>query len=165
KYHVRASIAAIMVQVMRERNDKEGEKMWNYVLNCLGKLEHDGMSDEEEGTEEIVTDGKVTRVQVRKVMQVTWRHPSFRGLFELVDKTRGVEAAIFSRQGRPPMTRIRVDEEPSRKRPPPKHLPVSFFKPEYLQDLSKYSYQIDELRMSKKEFPLYEVNNLQNPDE
>ncbi|THV00397.1 hypothetical protein K435DRAFT_657202, partial [Dendrothele bispora CBS 962.96] len=164
KYHVRASVSAIMTQVLRERGDSEGEAMWQYVLQCLGKLQHDGMSDEEEAAETVTIDGKQNRVQVRKVKKLSWRHPSFRPLFEMVDQTREVEASIFSHQGRPPMRRIRVDEIPTRPRPPPKHLPVSFFDAEYLQDLKKFPYKIEDLHLSKKEFPLREVPSLPDFD-
>ncbi|KAK7459465.1 hypothetical protein VKT23_009448 [Stygiomarasmius scandens] len=164
KFHVRASIAAIMTQVLHQKGDKEGEEMWQYVLTCLSKLEHDGMSDEEEGSEMVTIDGRQNHIQVRKVMKLSWRHPSFRQLFEMVDGTRDVEASIFSRQGRPPMKRIRVDENPAKPRPPPKHLPASFFNPEYLQELSKFPYEIDNLRLKKKDFPLRVVPNLPDFD-
>ncbi|KAK7448408.1 hypothetical protein VKT23_013672 [Stygiomarasmius scandens] len=160
KFHVRASISAIMTQVLHERGDVEGEEMWQYSLRCLGELQHGGMSDEEEATETVTINGTENRVQVRKVKKLSWRHPSFRGLFEMVDQTREVEASIFSRQGRPPMRRIRVDEGPNQPRPPPKHLPASFFNPEYLQELKKFPYQIDALQLSKNDFPLREVSNL-----
>ncbi|KAK7438092.1 hypothetical protein VKT23_018258 [Stygiomarasmius scandens] len=164
KYHVRASVGAIMTQVLHQRGDNEGEEMWQYVLKCLGWLEHDGMSDEEEGSELVTIDGRESRIQVRKVMKLSWRHPSFRRLFEMVDQTREVEAAIFAHQGRPPMKRIRVDQGPTRQRAPPQHLPASFFNPEYLQEQQKFPYQIENLRLSRKDFPLREVPDLPDFD-
>ncbi|KAK7436124.1 hypothetical protein VKT23_019326 [Stygiomarasmius scandens] len=164
KYHVRASVGAIMTQVLHERGDNEGEEMWQYVLKSLSWLEHDGMSDEEEGSELVTIDGRESRIQVRKVMKLSWRHPSFRRLFEMIDQTREVEAAIFAHQGRPPMKRIRVDQGPTRQRPPPQHLPASFFNPEYLQELQKFPYQIENLRLSRKDFPLREVSDLPDFD-
>ncbi|KAK7441165.1 hypothetical protein VKT23_016646 [Stygiomarasmius scandens] len=164
KYHVRASVGAIMTQVLHQRGDNEGEEMWQYVLKCLGWLEHDGMSDEEEGSELVTIDGRESRIQVRKVVKLSWRHPSFRRLFEMIDQTREVEAAIFAHQGRPPMKRIRVDQGPTRQRPPPQHLPASFFNPEYLQELQKFPYQIENLRLSRKDFPLREVPDLPDFD-
>ncbi|KAK7434696.1 hypothetical protein VKT23_020060 [Stygiomarasmius scandens] len=165
KYHIRASVSAIMTQALRERGDNEGEQMWLYCLNCLRRLEHDGMSDEEEAFETVVIDGKQSRMQVRKVMRLPWRHQSFRRLFEMIDQTREVEASIFSHQGRPPMKRIRVNEVLTQPRSPPKHLPPSFFDAQYLQELAKFPYQIEALRLSKTDFPLREVPNLPDFDE
>ncbi|KAK7442555.1 hypothetical protein VKT23_016153 [Stygiomarasmius scandens] len=160
KYHVRASVGAIMAQALHQKGDNEGEEMWQYVLRCLSWLEHDGMSDEEEGSELVTIDGRQSTIQVRKVKKLFWRHPSLHHLFEMVDRTREVEASIFSHQGRPPMKRICVDEGPTRERPPPKHLPVSFFDPGYLQEIRQFPYQIENLRLSKNNFALREVPNL-----
>ncbi|THU96438.1 hypothetical protein K435DRAFT_664478 [Dendrothele bispora CBS 962.96] len=149
-----------MVQALRRKGDKEGEVMWQYVLNCLGRLRHEGMSDEEDAVETTLSEGRETRIQVRHVTELSWRHPSFRRLFEMVDRTREVEDTIFSRQGRPPIKRIRVDANPAKQRSPPTGLPTSFFEPGHLQELAKYPYQIDDLKLSKKDFPLHEVPDL-----
>ncbi|KAK7442266.1 hypothetical protein VKT23_016237 [Stygiomarasmius scandens] len=164
KYHVRASVATIMIQVCRERNDKEGEKMWQYVLRCLEKLKHDGMSDEEDGMLEATVNGQKTITRARKVLQLPWRHKSFRGLFEMVDGVRGAEVSIFSQQGRSPLQRIHVDTSSSH-RIPPKHLPGSFFNPDYIKEASKFPYQLSDLRISKKHFPIYETIHLPHGNE
>ncbi|KAK7448094.1 hypothetical protein VKT23_013852 [Stygiomarasmius scandens] len=156
KYHVRSSVATIMIQVCRERGDKEGVEMWQYVLRCLEKLKHGGMSDEEEGIMEATMNGQQRTTRVRKVLRLPWRHPSFRSLFEMVDGVRGAESSIFRQQGRPPLERVRVDTSSSN-RVPPKHLPESLFDPNYLKEASKFPYQLTDLRMSKKPFPIYET--------
>ncbi|THU99075.1 hypothetical protein K435DRAFT_659685 [Dendrothele bispora CBS 962.96] len=154
-----------MIKVMRQSGDKDGEEMWKYVLHCLGKLQHEGMSDEEDSAQTANIEGHQIVTQIRKVLQLPWRHPSFRNLFKMVDETREVEATIFSHRGRPPMSRVRVDEKPSQIRSPPKHLPQSFFNQQYLQDLSKYPWQLDELKMSSTDFPLREINFLPDFEE
>ncbi|KAK7452217.1 hypothetical protein VKT23_012322 [Stygiomarasmius scandens] len=156
KYHVRSSVATIMIQACRERGDKEGVETWQYVLRCLEKLKHGGMSDEEEGIMEASLNGQQTTTRVRKVLRLPWRHSSFRGLFEMVDGVRGAESSIFRQQGRPPLERVRVDASSSN-RVPPKHLPESLFDPNYLKEVSKFPYQLTDLCMSKKPFPIYET--------
>lgn len=117
-----------MIQAMRERDDQEGLEMWQYVLNCLHRLRHEGMSDEESGEDEVDVGGHKTRVRVRKVLVLVWRHPTFKDLFALLDQMREVEASIFSQQGRPRIVRIRIEKQSNTPRNPPKHLPKSFFR-------------------------------------
>lgn len=164
KYHVRASVATIMIQVMRERDDHVGLEMWQYVLKCLHKLQHDGMSDEESGEDEVSMGGERVRVRLRKVLILVWRHPEFKQLFALVDKTREAEASIFSQQGRPKLVQIRVDKYSTGPRTPPKHLPKSFFKPEWLAETGKFPFKIDALKLSNKDIPIRAVTALPDLD-
>lgn len=149
-----------MIQVMRERGDQDGLEMWQYVLKCLHKLRHEGMSDEESGEDEVDVRGQKTQLRVRRVLVLVWRHPSFKDLFTLLDKTREVEASIFSEQGRPRLVRIRIEKQSNTPRMPPKHLPKSFFKPEWLTETGKFPFKIDALKLSSKEFPIRVVTSL-----
>ncbi|THV01598.1 hypothetical protein K435DRAFT_654876, partial [Dendrothele bispora CBS 962.96] len=165
KYHVRASVATVMIRVCRERDDQEGERMWQYVLRCLGKLKHEGMSDEEDGMVEATVNGQQIVTRVRKVMRLSWRHSSFRDLFEIVDSVRGAEPSIFTQQGRTPLQRVRVDALATPGRDPPKRLPESFFDADYIQEASRFSYQLSDLQISKKPFPILEAVRLPRHDE
>lgn len=149
-----------MIQVMRERDDQEGLEMWQYVLKCLHKLQHEGMSDEESGEDEVTIGGEKTRIRLRKVLVLVWRHPSFKELFALLDHTREAEASIFSQQGRPKIVRVRVEKQSTTSRTPPKHLPKSFFKPEWLLEMGKFPFKIEELKLSSKDIPIRVVTNL-----
>lgn len=149
-----------MIQAMRERDDQEGLAMWQYVLQCLHKLQHEGMSDEESGEDEVVVGGEKNRVRLRKVLVLVWRHPTFKELFALVDSTREAEASIFSQQGRPRLLRIRVEKNSTNSCTAPKRLPKSFFRPEWLAEMGKYPFKIDALKLSSKDFPLHVITNL-----
>lgn len=153
-----------MIQAMRERDDQEGLAMWQYVLKCLHKLQHEGMSDEESGEDEVVIAGVKSHIRVRKVLVLVWRHPSFKELFALVDRTREAEASIFSQQGRPKLLRIRVEKNSTGPRTAPKHLPKSFFRPEWLAEMGKFPFKLEGLKLSSKDFPLRIITNLPDMD-
>ncbi|KAK7434139.1 hypothetical protein VKT23_020365 [Stygiomarasmius scandens] len=161
KHHTRMSAATVMIADCLQQGIEDGVETWQYILKCLEKLSHHGMSDEEDAEEEAVIDGRQETVPVRRVLILPWRHESFQGLFDMLDDTRQVESAIFSQQGRPRIKRIRVDEVPSKVRTIPRHLPLSFFNPEYLAQI-KYDHEVDNLAISKKPFPLRQITTLPN---
>ncbi|KAJ3728478.1 hypothetical protein C8R42DRAFT_572095 [Lentinula raphanica] len=140
-----------MVKASRQRKDSNALKFWTYGLNCLHKLKHEGMSDEEDATVTHIANGVETREQVRHVLAPDFRHPVLRPYLELVDQTRGLEAMIFKQTGRARMRRIRVDKISHR--PPPKRLPASFFRDGFLDSLMEH--EKDDLRISKRDFVLY----------
>ena len=122
-----------MIQVSRERKDTEAQDFWQYVLQILQKLKHGGMSDEEDATQ-VVTRGEVTGTEpIKRVLDLEFRNPYFRGLFEAVDKTKASENMVFNRGGKQAMKRIRVDTVSVRQ--PPKGLPRNFLSDKFLQTL------------------------------
>ncbi|THU79656.1 hypothetical protein K435DRAFT_697323 [Dendrothele bispora CBS 962.96] len=146
-----------MINIQRDQDDDMGVAFWSYVLNVLSRLTHQGMSDEED--EERPTSIGQLRVmeQVRVVQELDWRETSFSDLFAMVDRTRNLEVEFFPQTGKHAMKRLRSD--PNRKvvkRMPPKGLPRSFFKPEYLKEKERFPHEIDSLRLSKKDFEIYE---------
>ncbi|KAK7438568.1 hypothetical protein VKT23_017903 [Stygiomarasmius scandens] len=148
-----------MITASHQRGSEEDIETWQYIFKCLKKLQHHGMSNEEDGEEEATINGRQEIVPVRQVLALPWRHESFRDLFAMLDETRQVESAIFSQQGRPRIKCIHVDEVPSKKRQIPQHLPLSFFNPEYLGQL-KFDHEVDSLSISQKPFPLRRVTTL-----
>lgn len=122
------------------------------------------MSDEESGEDEVVVKDKKTRIRLRKVLVLGWRHPTFKELFALLDNTREVEASIFSQQGRPKMLRVRVKKQSTTPRTPPKHLPKSFFESEWLLEMGKFPFKIEQLKLSSKDIPIRVVTSLPDLD-
>lgn len=120
---------------------------WGYALKALDILRHDGMSDEEDFSEDIVVEGVPTQRKVRKVKVLWFRHELFSDLFKKIDEAREVEELIFTQAGRTRIPRKRVQTIVNRE--PPKGLPKSVFRPEYLDALSKY--EIEELELAKEE--------------
>ncbi|KAJ3766050.1 hypothetical protein FB446DRAFT_654368 [Lentinula raphanica] len=137
-----------MIRAETERNRQPAVVFWSYVLTCLDKLKHDGMSDEEDG---VLNEGHENEEQVKFVLVADFRHPSLRQLFEIVDKTPGLEELIFKQTGRTRRKRVRIDKVS--KRPPPKRLPTAFFRDGYLDSLMPH--QREDLVLSRKEFALH----------
>ncbi|KAJ3990967.1 hypothetical protein F5050DRAFT_1582207 [Lentinula boryana] len=141
-----------MVQFARNTGNAELKEYWEYALKALNILQHDGMSDEEDVEEDITVDGVATKRLVRIVKILGYRHESFRGLFEIIDVTRGLEDLIFNQSGRSRIPRKRVNIVDLRE--PPKDLPKSVFRQEYLNQLSEFD--IEELRISEQDFEIRE---------
>lgn len=143
-----------MIQVSHERNDRSSEEFWNYILQLLNTLKHDGMSDEEDA-DQVVTRSGVTEVEpIKQVLVLKFQNPYFRGLFELVDKAKGLKDMVFNQSGRVPMKRIRVDTVSSRQ--PPKGLSRNFLHPEFLASLLLHEQTMLHL---KKDFELRHFDN------
>ncbi|KAJ3793192.1 hypothetical protein GGU11DRAFT_692260 [Lentinula aff. detonsa] len=141
-----------MVQFARNTGNAELKEYWEYALKALNILQHDGMSDEEDVEEDITVDGVATKRLVRIVKILGYRHESFRGLFKIIDATRGLEDLIFNQSGRSRIPRKRVNIVDLRE--PPKDLPKSVFRQEYLNQLSEFD--IEELRISEQDFEIRE---------
>ncbi|KAJ3780057.1 hypothetical protein GGU10DRAFT_279977 [Lentinula aff. detonsa] len=141
-----------MVQFAWNTGNAELKEYWEYALKALNILQHDGMSDEEDVEEDITVDGVATKRLVRIVKILGYRHESFRGLFKIIDATRGLEDLIFNQSGRSRIPRKRVNIVDLRE--PPKDLPKSVFRQEYLNQLSEFD--IEELRISEQDFEIRE---------
>ncbi|KAJ3723623.1 hypothetical protein DFJ43DRAFT_990366 [Lentinula guzmanii] len=139
-----------MVTFSRQSGDQDLEEFWSYCLQALDVLRHDGMSDEEDAKENIVTGGLETTRKVRLVKTLHWRHESFKPLFEHIDKAKDVEELIFTQVGRGRLPRKRVDVVS--KRDPPVGLPRSIFRQGYLETLSPY--EMEDLQLAAGDFPI-----------
>ncbi len=143
-----------MLVVARTTGDEDMVEFWEYVCDALNILKHDGMSDEEDGTEKITTeDGVKTSRDVRLVSILWFRHESFRTLFELVDQTKGLEEMIFNQAGRASIPRKRVAIVNNRS--PPPGLIVAVFRPGYLGQLAEH--EVDELRLVESDFVVHDA--------
>ncbi|EEB97213.1 hypothetical protein MPER_03515 [Moniliophthora perniciosa FA553] len=143
-----------MLAYSRERKDEKAIEFWNYVVTVTYTLGHDGMSDEESGTEEVTTpSGLIRTKRIKKVLKLPWRHSSFRDLFTHLDQVPQVEDLIFKQTGKHVrIDRVRV-EDMSTRRSIPKKLYRSFFKDGYLNGLMEY--QVDKLDLAEEDFQLH----------
>jgi hypothetical protein len=149
---VRTKIAAEMIRICEQYGNEEQAEFWRYILRGLDILKDPGMSDEEDGTEEIIVNGVVTEREVRMVKNLWFRHESFREVFQIVDGTRETETMIFSQAGRARIPRKRVEDLDLRQ--PPVGMPRSMFREEYLDRL--LDFEIDDLEFSTEEFHIRE---------
>lgn len=140
-----------MLEFSRNTGNTALAEYWAYVLEALDILKHDCMSDEEDVEENITTeDGVDTTRKVRIVKLLWFRHESFRPLFETIDATRGLEDLIFHQSGATRIPRKRVAVVDSRL--PPKGLPKSVFRQEYLDKLDEYAQE--ELQFRAEDFEI-----------
>jgi hypothetical protein len=142
-----------MIQVTKENNDQQGEQFWMYALESVMMFGKKGMSDEEDAEESVVVDGCQTTQPVRRVQILWFRHVSFRKLFQIIDETPKKEPGVFTQQGRTSVKRVRSDIVD--RRDPPKGLPESVFRREYLETLLPY--QRAQFDIRKKPFKISEV--------
>ncbi|THU99860.1 hypothetical protein K435DRAFT_658109, partial [Dendrothele bispora CBS 962.96] len=159
KHILRRNIAANMINIKREQGDERGVEFWSYVLTVIDVMKHHGMSDEEDETEPVMFGNLRLMDQVRIVQELDWRDSSFSHLFALVDRTPRLETEYFNQTGKKPMKRLR--DHPSRKivkRKPPKGLPRSFFKPEYLRQKEAFPHEIAALGLNKNDFEIRDWN-------
>lgn len=141
-----------MVQFAQNTRNAELKEYWEYALKALNILQHNGMSDEEDVKEDITVNRVATKRLVRIVKILGYRHESFRGLFETIDATRGLEDLIFNQSGRSRIPRKRVNIVDSCD--PPTGLPKSVFHQEYLNQLSVFD--IEELSFVEQDFEIRE---------
>ncbi|KAJ3738026.1 hypothetical protein EV360DRAFT_58507 [Lentinula raphanica] len=141
-----------MIQISRDTHDEDGVKFWTYALDAVKILGERGMSDEEDGEEDVIIDGVQTKQDVKLVTVLWFRHESFRDLFQLVDQTPKAEEKIFSQQGRHQVKRVRSDIVDNRK--PPPGYPKQVFRPEYLQKLLPH--EKEDLKFKKSDFVIHE---------
>ncbi|KAJ3722846.1 hypothetical protein C8R42DRAFT_731606 [Lentinula raphanica] len=145
KYQNRLKTAAVMLEVAQQVQDDEMETFWSYVEEAVGILGERGMSDEEDGEEDVIIDGVSTKQDVKLVKILWFRHQSFRSLFEKVDQTPKTEPQIFTQQGRYQLKRVRSNIIDNRE--PPPGYPKQIFHGEYLQNLLPH--QLQDLKFKK----------------
>ena len=134
-----------MIRVSRERNDPPATDFWQYILQILQHLQHDGMSDEEDANQ-LVTRGEFSGIEpIKQVLVLRFRNPYFRKLFEMIDQTKAFEKLVFTQTGRQALKRVRVGTASTRE--PPKGLPRNFLDENYLAGLLPY--QVDALWCTK----------------
>lgn len=154
KRRVRSMLATLMIDISKERGEADSQAYWEYALDLIETLGHHGMSDEEEGVEEITLPGGRTReISINRVLLMDWRHPAIRPFFEELDKTKGAETELFKAAKREPVRRVRVAEASIRD--PPVGLPEGVFRDGYLENL--VDYRKDQLRLSDRGFEVREL--------
>ncbi|KAJ3968604.1 hypothetical protein EV361DRAFT_805327 [Lentinula raphanica] len=134
-----------MLEVAQQVQDDEMEAFWSYVEESVGILGERGMSDEEDGEEDVIIDGISTKQDVKLVKILWFRHESFRPLFEKVDQTPKAEEKVFTQQGRYQLKRVRSNIVDNRE--PPPGYPKQIFRREYLQNLLPH--QLQDLKFKK----------------
>lgn len=156
-------IAATMVEVFESQVKVDSSavlelEFWQWALVVLEKMGFEFQSDEEEVVERRVeSSGRVIRVSVKEVLQLSFRHPYFDQFVTFIDSTLGEESAIFQRLGAPAMERVRTTKTSSW--PPPPKRPQSFYAPVFLHLLLPH--QIAKLAMDQESFPLREFEGYQ----
>ncbi|KAJ3754712.1 hypothetical protein EV360DRAFT_21979, partial [Lentinula raphanica] len=133
KLQTRMRIAATMGKHCQDNGELDAEQYWLYVTDALRVLGDSGMSDEEDGEEDVVIDGHSSKQKVKLVKDLWFRHESFRTLFVTVDETPEAKSMIFTQAGRISMKRIRsgiVDY-----RTPSRGYPEGIFRTEFLNSL------------------------------
>ncbi|KAL1684528.1 hypothetical protein GGG16DRAFT_22991, partial [Schizophyllum commune] len=135
KLNSRAKIASIMRENAEMSGADEQLDHWSFVLRSLEQLNYEGMSDEESDTEEVVFPGGVVAEQpCRRVLEMRWRHPSFKEIFDEVDQTPARFPDIFNKLAlRNRIRRVRVAQ--TSERAPPKKLSIALFDPSYLEEI------------------------------
>ncbi|KAJ3885409.1 hypothetical protein F5879DRAFT_996276 [Lentinula edodes] len=139
-----------MIDFAREHNNQQLENFWTYVLVVVKTFGERGMSDEEDGVEDVLIDGVPTQQDIKKVKKLWFRHETFEALFQQVDETPKVETRIFTQQGPVSMKRVRSNIIDNRK--PPPGYPKGIFRPEYLDSLLEY--ELENLEFAEGEFEI-----------
>ncbi|KAJ3752593.1 hypothetical protein EV360DRAFT_54935 [Lentinula raphanica] len=145
KLATRLGITGIMIDFYKDIPHSEAKSFWNYVAQALQVLGEPGMSDEEDGQEDVVIDGVETTQDVKLVKILWFRHESFSTLFQIVDGTPKAERRIFTQAGRQPTKRIRSDSIVDY-RSPPRGYPEGIYRQEYLQKLKVHEREDLELQ-------------------
>lgn len=122
KFKRRSQICTIMIQHSRCMGDESALEFWMSTLQSLQYLQTDGMSDEE--TED--RGGE----KVRLVKDLHFRHPAFTDLWQYVDDLPRSMHSLFAQSGVKRLCRVFSHELTNRL--PPKNLPCTFYRPEYL---------------------------------
>lgn len=112
-----------MIQHSRRIGDEAALAFWTATLRSLQFLRTDGMSDEE--TEDQGEE------KVRLVKDLHFRDPAFTDLWQYVDNVPITMKSLFTQRGPKRLCRVFTDELTNRS--PPKNLPRTFYRPEYLE--------------------------------
>ncbi|KAJ3906599.1 hypothetical protein F5879DRAFT_797299 [Lentinula edodes] len=148
-----------MVNECRKRNDQNGVKFFSFALRVFTKMGSGGMSEDEDGVDKVIIDDRELEEAVKLSMSLPFRHSIITTIVTLIDKVPRVEKTQFVQSGRTTKRRIRNDPRCNiSSRKPPNGWPVSFFADGYLDSLSEF--QREKLRVSKKLFPLYDLDKI-----
>lgn len=116
-----------MTQHSRCTGDDRAITFWTGTLRSLQYLQADGMSDEE--TEE--QEGE----KVRVVKDLWFRNPAFNDLWQYVDELPAQMKSLFEQSGAKRLRRVFSEEVSDRS--PPKNLPRTFYRQDYLGLMKK----------------------------
>ncbi|KAJ3924725.1 MAG: hypothetical protein NXY57DRAFT_907825 [Lentinula lateritia] len=152
-----------MLHECRNGDNQEGVEFFSYCLRAFEKLGSGGMSEDEDGVDKVLVDERELEEAVKLTMFLPFRHSTLMKLVALVDEipqNQGLKK-FFVQSGRVCKRRVRGDPRcKTSDRKPPKRWHSSFFPDGYLESLSEY--QREKLRVSKKVFPLYDIETLPN---
>lgn len=112
-----------MIQHSRHIGDESALTFWMAALRSLQHLQTDGMSDEE--TEDRGDE------KVRLVKDLHFRNSGFTDLWQYVDDLPTSMKSLFAQSGVKRLRRVFSHELTNRL--PPKNLPRTFYRPEYLE--------------------------------
>lgn len=148
-----------MVEECRNREDQNGVKFFSFALRVFTKMGSGGMSEDEDGVDKVIIDDRELEEAVKLTMFLPFRHSNLTTIVAVVDKVSRVEKQYFMQSGKTSKRRVRGDSRcKNSDRKPPTGWPVSFFADGYLQSLSEY--ERDKLHLSKKIFPLYDLEKI-----
>ncbi|KAJ3978518.1 hypothetical protein F5890DRAFT_1422546, partial [Lentinula detonsa] len=149
----RVKIATTMIMLNHNLPDDEEYQCWSEILYSLDKLGVDGMSDNEEVLDIHGQQGVVT-------YEPDFRHHQFSILFERVDAFPEIATQLFSQVGRKRLPRTHGTEQV--KRCPPRNLPPSYYKHEYLERMKKGLTQVLVATAEDRPIPRYVCISLVN---
>lgn len=145
-----------MIQVCEQRGDVEGIRLFRYWLRLLQKLKSGGMSEDEDGFDTVITADGQLQEHVKFTKNLPFRRVLITESLSLINKIPGFEKVSFSQSGRASIRRIRGNPKCGvSARTAPIGWPTSFFPDGYLDSLPDF--ERGKLRVSQKEFPLFEI--------
>ncbi|KAJ3917690.1 hypothetical protein F5877DRAFT_44207 [Lentinula edodes] len=148
-----------MVEECRNRDDQNGVRFFSFALRVFTKLGSGGMSEDEDGVDKVIVDDRELEEAVKLTMFLPFRNPNLTTIAAVVDKVPRVEKQRFVQSGRTSKRRVRGDSRCRKSdRKPPTGWPASLFADGYLESLPEY--QRNKLRLSKRIFPLYDLEKI-----
>ncbi|KAJ4496519.1 hypothetical protein C8R41DRAFT_761912, partial [Lentinula lateritia] len=142
-----------------KRDDENGVKFFLFALRTFTKMGSGGMSEDEDSVEKVTVSDQELEEAVKLSMSLPFRHSIMAKIVAVVDKVPQVEKKHFVQSRR--ISKRRIQDDPRCRKTaqkPPSGWPISFFADGYLKSLPEY--ERDKLRVSKKIFPLYNLEKM-----
>jgi hypothetical protein len=142
KHSRRLHTVDCIIQLRIEREDDLELPVWRWIKGLLEILGSDGMSSDETSVDNVET---IYRVKV-----LAWRR-KVEEFFEVVDRERVLDAALYPAQGAKPVRRVRHPDNPVTERPPVYGLPQSVYDQDWIEHQSENYLELT-LHVSKEQF-------------